>query len=71
MDEVRRKCSEKCSWFLLHDNAPGHRSVLVKVFLEKKSVTTLEHFPYSPYLAAADFCLFPRAKSALKGQSFL
>jgi hypothetical protein len=47
MDEVRRKYPEKCrnnSWFLLHDNAAGHRSVLVKVFLEKKSVTTLEHF---------------------------
>jgi hypothetical protein len=48
MDEVRRKCPEKCrnkSWFLLHDNAPAHRSVLVKVFLEKKNMTTLEHFP--------------------------
>jgi hypothetical protein len=31
------------SWFLLHDNAPAHRSVLVKDFLLKNNVTTLEH----------------------------
>jgi hypothetical protein len=31
------------SWFLLHDNAPAQRSVLVEDFLTKKNVTTLEH----------------------------
>jgi hypothetical protein len=33
-------------------------------------VTALEHPPYSPELAAADFYLFPRLKSALKGRRF-
>jgi hypothetical protein len=45
-DAVRRKCPEKGrtnSLFLLHDNAPAHRSVLVKDFLAKNHVTTLEH----------------------------
>jgi len=46
------------SWFLLNDNAPAQRSVLVKDFLTKINVTTLEHPPHSPDLAAADFYLF-------------
>jgi hypothetical protein len=39
---------------------------LVKGFLAKNNVTTLEHPPYSPDLAATDVYLFPREKSALK-----
>jgi hypothetical protein len=65
---VRRKSPKKLgtsSWFLLHNNAPALRLVLVKDFLAKNSVTTLEHPPYSPQLALADFYLFPWLKSAL------
>jgi len=61
-DAVRKKRPEKLrtnSWFLLHDNAPAHLSVLVKDFLTKKNVTTLDHPPYSPGLAAADLYLYP------------
>jgi histone-lysine N-methyltransferase SETMAR len=61
---------ENNSWFLLHDNAPTHRSVLFKDFLAKIKVTTMEHPPYSPDLAAADFYPFPQLKSALKGRHF-
>jgi hypothetical protein len=64
-DVVRRKLPEKSrtnSWFLLHENAPEHRSVLVMHFLAKNNVTTLKYTPYSPYLAPADFHLFPRLK---------
>jgi hypothetical protein len=60
---VRRKLPEKWrtnSWFLLHDNAPTHRPVLVKDFLAKKNMTTLQHLPHSPDSAPADFYLFPR-----------
>jgi histone-lysine N-methyltransferase SETMAR len=56
--------------FLLHDNAPAHRSVLVKDFIAKNIVTTLEHPPYSPDMAAADFYLFSRLISALKEGRF-
>jgi transposase len=56
--------------FLLHDNAPAHRSVLVKDFLAKTKVTTLELPPQSSYLAPADFYLFPRLKSVLNGRRF-
>jgi len=45
--------------FLLHNNAPAHRSTLVKDFLAKINVTTLEHRPYFSDMAAADFFPFP------------
>ena len=47
-DAVRRKRPEKWrtnGWFLLHDNAPVHWSVLVKDFLSKNDVTTLGASP--------------------------
>jgi transposase len=56
-DVARRKRAEKME--NLHDNAPTHRSILVKDFLAKNNVTTLEHPPYSPDLIPADFYLFP------------
>jgi len=73
LDAVRRKSPEKWttnSWFLLHDNAPAHRSVLVKDFLANNYVTTLEHPPYSTQLAPADLYPLPRLKSALKGRRY-
>jgi len=33
------------SWFLLHDHATAHRSVMVKDFLTRNNVTTLDHPP--------------------------
>jgi histone-lysine N-methyltransferase SETMAR len=72
-DAVRRKCPENWrtnSWFLLHNTAPAQWSFLVNHFLAKNSVRTLQHPPYSPDMAAADFYLFPRLKSALLGQHF-
>ena len=49
---------------------PAQRSVLVKDLFAKNILTTLEHPPQSPVLAAADFYLYPRLKSALKGRRF-
>jgi hypothetical protein len=70
---VRRKCPENWrtnSCFLLHDTAPARQSVSVKLFLARNNVTTLQHHPYSPDMAAADSHLFPWLKSALMGQHF-
>ena len=70
-DAVTRKCPEKWrtnSGFHLHDIAPAHQSVLVKGFLAKNNVTSLEHNPYSPNMAPADFYLVPPLKSALEGR---
>jgi hypothetical protein len=72
-DAVRRKRREKWrsrSWFLLHDKAPADRSVLIKGFLANNNVRKLEHSPYSPNLAPAEFHLFAQVKSILKGRRF-
>jgi hypothetical protein len=44
--------------------------VLVKDFLVKKKVTTLEHRPYSPDLATAEVYMFPQPKSAMQERGF-
>jgi hypothetical protein len=57
-DAVRRKHPEKWrnkSWFLLHDNAPAHRSVLVKDFLKKKKKSDNTEASPIPNLVPADF----------------
>ena len=54
---VRRKRPDEWRtniWFLLHDNAPTHLSVLVKDFLAKNNVTTLEYPQYIPDLTPLD-----------------
>jgi hypothetical protein len=44
--------------------------VLVTDLLAKNAITQKQHPPYFHNLAAVDFYLFPRLKSALKGQRF-
>jgi len=56
---------------LHQDIAPAHNALSVKKFLANKSITVLEHPPYSPDLAPCDFCLFPKIKSVLKGTHFV
>jgi hypothetical protein len=67
---MRSEGNRRNSWCLLHDNAPAHRLVLVKNFLAKNNVKTLEHHTFSSDLASADFYPFTRLKSALKGRRF-
>jgi transposase len=57
-------------WMLQHDNAPSYSSFLVRDFLAKHETTVLPQPPYSPDLAPADFFLFPKLKSTLKGRRF-
>jgi len=58
------------SRFLLLDNAPAHRSVLVRSFFAKNNETTAQHPPYSLDLNPTDFYLFPHLKSAFMGRRF-
>ncbi|KAJ4438653.1 hypothetical protein ANN_14600 [Periplaneta americana] len=61
-DAVRRKRPEKWvenNWFLMHDNAPAHRAIIVKNFLAMHNITALDHPPYSPDLSPPDYFLFP------------
>ena len=67
---VRPGMCESGDWFLLRDNAPSHNATIVKQFLDQRKVTVLDHPPYSPDLAPADYVLFPKVKSHLKGSLF-
>ena len=55
-------------WMLQHDNALSHSLFLVRDFLAKHTTTVLPQPPYSPDLAPAEFFLFPKFKSTLKGR---
>ena len=55
---------------LLHDNAPAHSAIHVRQFLTQKMAAVLGHPPHLPYLAPADFFLFPRMKEAIKSARF-
>jgi histone-lysine N-methyltransferase SETMAR len=57
-------------WMFLHDNAPAHCAIRVHRFLAQRGVPVLDHPPYSPDLAPADFFLFPRLKCIMKGPCF-
>jgi transposase len=55
---------------LYHDNASAHALLLIREFLAKNETTVVPQRPYSPDLAPADFFLFPKLKSTLKGRRF-
>ena len=55
---------------LLRDNAPAHRSAVVKSYLEEFHIQVLPHPPYSPDLSPCDFWLSPYIKSCLRGRTF-
>jgi hypothetical protein len=61
---------ESGDWFLLQDNASSHNVTIFKQFLDKRKVTVLDHPPYWPDLAPADYFLFRKVKSHLKGRLF-
>ena len=61
-ESVRRKSPELWpdKWILHHDNAPAHDNLRVREFLDKNSITKMDHPPYSPDLDTCDFWLFPK-----------
>jgi len=71
-DAFRRKWRYKWQgeWFLHHDNAPSHTSLVVHQFLAERSISVITQPPYSPDLAPSDFWLFPTLKTDLKGMRF-
>ncbi len=55
-------------WFFHWDNAPVHTAAMVKDWLAARGIQLLEHPPYSPDLAPADFFFFPKMKEELAGR---
>jgi len=71
-DAVQRKLRDKWQgeWFLHHNNALSHTSLVVQQFLAKKSIPVITQPSYSLDLALSDFWLFPTLKMGLKGMRF-
>jgi len=67
---VRPELQKTGQWMLLHDNAPAHCVIRVHQSLAQHGVAVLDHPPYFPDLAPADFFVFPRLKSIMKGAHF-
>ncbi len=70
---IRRKCPvlwANNSYRLLHDNAPGHKAIKTFAAMVETNMHTVEHPPYSPDLAPADFWFFPYLKSQIRGKIF-
>ncbi len=56
-------------WFFHWDNAPVHTAAKVQEWIAANGVRVIEHPPYSPDLAPADFFLFQRIKAELGGMT--
>lgn len=72
-EDIRRKRPDlwrNGNWVLQHDNAPAHTALKTHEFLGQTNSVVAPHPPYSPDLAPADFFLFPKMKSKLKGRRF-
>jgi len=55
---------------LRHDNVPAHALLLICSYLVKHQTSVVPHQPYSRDLAPADFFLFSKLKTTLKGCRF-
>jgi len=71
-EAVRRKRPELWpnDWILNHDNAPDNKVLSVEQFLAQKLIAEMKHSSYCPDLTVVDLWLFPKMKTALKGQRF-
>ncbi len=58
------------SYRLLHDNAPGHKANATVTRMIETDMHVVNHPPYSPDLAPADFWFFPLLKSKIRGRIF-
>ncbi|QQP36253.1 Mariner Mos1 transposase, partial [Caligus rogercresseyi] len=66
MNMFLKKFKEK-DWYFHFNNAPCHMANSTKEFLAKKGIKVIDHPPYSPDLAPADFFYFPVMKKMLEG----
>ena len=64
------RIAEKPFIILHHDNIPAHILMHVREFLVKNKTVIMPQPPYSPDLAPADFLLFAKLKTPIKGKRF-
>ena len=70
MRRVRPDLLDTGNWWLLHDNAPSHKSIIVHQFLSKMQVVSLDYPLYSPDLSPQDCFLFSKLKLKMKGKQY-
>jgi hypothetical protein len=58
-------------WIFHHCNTPAHDTLRACEVVAKKSITKMDHPPYSPDIVFCDFWLLPKLKTALKEQRFV
>ena len=68
--KTKGKASCWCPSFLMHDNAPMHKSRVAQAAICECKFGQLNHLPYSPDLAQSDHYLFRNLKSHLRGTRF-
>jgi len=61
---------ENQTWMLHYDNVLAHASLLICSYLAKYQPSIVPHPPYSRDSAPADFLLFPKLETTLKGRCF-
>jgi hypothetical protein len=54
-------------WMFHWDNTPVHTAAKVTDWMGARDIKLIEHLPYLPDLARADFFLFPKVKRELAG----
>ncbi len=69
MKILRKKRPEMVvgDWMFHWDNTPVHTAAKVTDWMGARDIKLIEHLPYSPDLAPADFFLFPKVKRELAG----
>ena len=66
--EKRTELWKNQSWILHYDNASDDTLMLVREFLAKNKTVIMPQPLYSTALAPADFFLFPKRKTLMKGK---
>ena len=56
--EAVRQKRKANSWILHHDNAPSHSAIIIREFLTKNEMNTIQQPSNSPDMAPCDFFLF-------------
>ncbi len=57
------------TWWFHWDNAPVHTAAVVTNWMAARRFQVIEHLPYSPDLALANFFLIPSVKRELAGKT--
>jgi hypothetical protein len=67
--KVKRLTMTAGTWWFHWDNAPVHTAAVVTNWMAARQFQIIEHPPYLPDLALADFFLFPSVKRELASKT--